>query len=543
MKKVFSIMWRNYNQATYDTLTGVSKGQYDIRLGSSKDLHTLFGGLPTTNQNTNGGYDILLQVEGYSFRGTTVPTQNLPLKYMGSNSVRKDWIISSQRPTTAYPMWIDPARMPMMTDTSSYIILIRTLDDCFYARVLKSSELANTPKEFQDAIASASDCGIFTPGIRVSEQSEKIYQDLMDYKNLLMYGPPGTGKTTLMQEVVQIFNNGGTTRLMFDENVEFDYLSETGTDAKSKSSWTTFHQSFSYEEFVIGMATDSASKKLIDIKPTQGKLLELTEYARVNGNRSLLIIDEMNRANVSKVFGEFITVIEPDKRLDDCGNYKTGTVEIQLPYLKYGEKLDFTTLDGNFSVANPFTMPQNVYTIASMNSIDKSIYPLDSALRRRFFRVDIYPDIATLDKHFGITGKTYVSNASSSISLHDVNMLRILIRDFMEYLNSKIQIFLGRDYTLGFSYVWEMESITDSEELMKSFSVSLYNQILPQLEEIFRNREEQLLYVVGAEIGKVSPYEIIEPSDEEIELGGMQSFEINKLNEIDLVRWLEMICE
>ena len=103
MKKVFSIMWRNYNQATYDTLTGVSKGQYDIRLGSSKDLHTLFGGLTTTNQNTNGGYDILLQVEGYSFRGTTVPTQNLPLKYMGSNSVRKDWIISSQRPTTAYP--------------------------------------------------------------------------------------------------------------------------------------------------------------------------------------------------------------------------------------------------------------------------------------------------------------------------------------------------------------------------------------------------------------------------------------------------------
>ena len=69
MKKVFSIMWRNYNQATFDTLTGVSKGQYDIRLGASKDLHTLFGGLETNNPNANGGYDISLQVEGYSFRG------------------------------------------------------------------------------------------------------------------------------------------------------------------------------------------------------------------------------------------------------------------------------------------------------------------------------------------------------------------------------------------------------------------------------------------------------------------------------------------
>lgn len=543
MKKVFSIMWRNYNQATFDTLTGVSKGQYDIRIGASKELQNLFSGLATSNPNTNGGYEISLQIEGYSFRGNTVSTQNLSVKYMGPNSVRKDWIISSQRPETAYPMWIDPVRMPATVDTGSYVILIRTTDDFFYARVLRAEELANTPIEFQSVVATSPECGIFSPGIHVSEQAEKIYKDLIEHTNLLMYGPPGTGKTTLMQEVVQIFNNGGVTRLMFDETVECDYLLQAGTNANSKSSWTTFHQSYSYEEFVIGMSTDSASKKLIDIKPTPGKLLELTEFARVKGNRALLIIDEMNRANVSKVFGEFITVIEPDKRLNSDGKTQSGTVEIQLPYLKNGEKLDFTTSEGNFSVENPFSMPLNVFTISSMNSIDKSIYPLDSALRRRFFRVDIYPEISVLDSHFSIRGQKYSTNVSTDILSHNTEMLRILIRDFMEYINKKIQIFLGKDYTLGYSYVWKLAQIDNSKQLMNSFSVSLYDQILPQLEEVFRNREEQLLYVIGAEIGKESPYEIIEPSDDEIDLGGMQSFVVKELDEINLVRWMESICE
>ena len=113
----------------------------------------------------------------------------------------------------------------------------------------------------------------------------------------------------------------------------------------------------------------------------------------------------------------------------------------------------------------------------------------------------------------------------------------------MEYLNKKIQIFLGKDYTLGFSYVWKLNEITDPELLMKQFSIALYDQILPQLEEIFRNREEQLLYIIGAEAGIQSPYEIIEPSDDEIDLGGMQSYEVNELSEIDLVRWMERVCE
>ena len=541
MKKVFSILWRNYNKATYNTLTGVSKGQYDIRLGASGKLLTLFGGLPTSNQTENGGYDISLPLEGYHFQGTPVADQNITVRYMGPDSVRKDWNISSQRPGTAYPMWIDPARMPGNVDTGSYVILIRTIDDKFYARVLLSAELPNTPAAFQKAVSESSDCGVYIPGVQVSDEAERIYHDLMHHTNLLMYGPPGTGKTTLMQEVVRIFNNGGISTLLFDEESETDYLRAFDT-ANSKTSWTTFHQSYSYEEFVIGMSTDSASKKLIDIRPTQGKLLELSEFARCDGNRALLVIDELNRANVSKVFGEFITVIEPDKRLDSKGGKTDKTVEIQLPYLKYGETLAFTTADGSYTVKNPFAMPKEVYTIASMNSIDKSIYPLDSALRRRFFRIDVYPEIRLLEKHYDITGTTYISETSSNISDHDPKMLKVLIKQFMNHMNQKIRIFLGRDYTLGFSYVWKLSAINDPEELMNTFSTSLYDQILPQLEEIFRNREEQMLYILGAEAKKESPYEISLPSEDESELGGTETSVVKRLDNITLVRWLERIC-
>lgn len=544
MKKVFAIMWRNYNQATYDTLNGTSPGQYDIRLGASKELPIFFGGLQTSHPTPNGGYNISVPVEGYDFGGTAVADTELPVRYMGAGSARKDWNISSQRPGTAYPMWL--ARMPGNADKNSYIILIRTVDHKFYARVLLAEELPDTPPAFRDAVEASDECGIYIPGVQVSDEAENIYNDLLAHTNLLMYGPPGTGKTTLMQEVVRIFDNGGISTLLFDERRETGYLSATDADAiKSKTSWTTFHQSYSYEEFVIGMSTNGASKKLLDIKPMQGKLLELSEFARPGRDgrrRSLLIIDELNRANVSKVFGEFITVIEPDKRLNEDGSKTDETVEIQLPYLKYGEKLTFTTADGTYTVENPFSMPKEVYTIASMNSVDKSIYPLDSALRRRFYRVDVYPETELLEKHYDITGKTYAGEASEDIKDHDPEMLKVLIKNFMAHLNKKIQIFLGRDYTLGFSYVWKLASITEPKKLMDAFAISLYDQILPQLEEVFRNREEQRLYVLGCEEGKVCPCERIVPSDEEFDMGGMETSVVKPLSAIELVRWLERIC-
>ncbi|ANU77495.2 hypothetical protein ADH70_016695 [Blautia pseudococcoides] len=541
MEKVFSVLWRNYNQATIDTLTGKSAGQYDIRLGASKKLAKCFELVNKENYTANGGFDVNVDLEGYSFNGASVPKQTVGVRYMGINSARKDWYIRSQRPGTAYPMWVETTRMPKAVDEKSYIVLIRTMSDKYFGRVLLENEVSGLPQVLQDAIQETPDCGMYIPGVHVSNEAEKLYNELMTHTNLLMYGPPGTGKTTLMQEVVTLFNNGGVSNLMFDEDQISDYFSLGSDLVKSKTTWTTFHQSYSYEEFIIGMSTDSSSKKLIDIKPKPGKLLELCEYAREKNQRSLLVIDELNRANVSKVFGEFITIIEPDKRLDAYGNKRNSTVEIQLPYLGYGEKLDFTTSDGKYSVSNPFLMPAEVYTIASMNSVDKSIYPLDSALRRRFYRYNDYPEILSLETHYDIVRIVYASNPSTDVKDHDIKMLLVLIKDMMKHINEKVQIFLGKDYMLGYSYVWKLSEENNPEQLMDSFLYSLYNQILPQLEEIFRNREEQLMYLLGCEEGRAAPYTVTNPSDEEVDLGGVEIISTNTMTAIDAIRWMESL--
>ena len=398
---------------------------------------------------------------------------------MGAKSARKDWYISSQRPSTAYPLWIDTTRFSKKEEKGSYILLIKTTDGKYYGRNLLSSELSGLPQVLKDAIAHSPEVGMFIFSTRASSDAEKIYEQLISQNNLLMYGPPGTGKTTLMQEVVQIFENGGISNLSFDETAKVPHF-ETTTNCHSKTSWVTFHQSYSYDEFIIGMMTDhSSSTKLLDIRPTQGKFLELSEFARQKDHRALLVIDELNRANVSRVFGELITVIEPSKRLDIDGNITSNTVAIQLPYLKQGEELAFTIDGMGYSIKNPFYMPNQLYIIASMNSIDKSIFPLDSALRRRFRFYNLYPDMDVLSAHFGITGKTYSATKGSAISSYTVEQFLILTKDFLKYVNSKIAIFIGEDYTLGQSYVWNMVSATNISEVSVKSVCDLDQQALP----------------------------------------------------------------
>ena len=80
--------------------------------------------------------------------------------------------------------------------------------------------------------------------------------------------------------------------------------------------------------------------------PRPGILLELAEWARIPGNESLLIIDEINRGNVSRIFGEFITLIEPDKRLAPDGSATPTTVSVRLPFVDAGTPVDVTLHDG-----------------------------------------------------------------------------------------------------------------------------------------------------------------------------------------------------
>jgi 5-methylcytosine-specific restriction enzyme B len=551
MKKVKSVLWRKLNQATLDTLRGKSSGQYHVTLGATLNLDGFLNAFIPRNPTEKKGYEYKVALEPYNdlIPANSIGSSDLTIKYMGEESARADWNIPAQRPSTAYPMWNVQRRVPPTgTLSSSFLCIIRTQDDKYYGRLILEDEINNVPLSLRSKMLEK-EMGIISTYVP-SLEAEEIYNHLLTHFNVLLYGPPGTGKTTLMQEVVELFNAGGV--IYFDDNREIDpFVSSNTVNSNKHSIWTTFHQSYSYEEFIIGLSTESSDpKKLLSINPKAGVLLELAEYARKPDHSSLLVIDELNRGNVSRIFGEFITLIEPDKRLDQNGKVTSNTVKIRLPYVKYGETLNFNNENGIFSFTNPCTMPKNVYTLASMNSIDKSIFPLDSALRRRFYRYDIMPNLNLLAKVLKINLKEINNPDSDDLRDYTVKDVRNLSWKLMDYFNRKIVMFLGNDYTLGHSYFWPLSRKFNSvEDIVDELTQIFLEKVYPQLEELFRGRLDIIEHIFKIEkLSTFSPFEIVVPTSDEEEYGAVTSFTLNKdkfyrIELINRIRWFQDLSE
>ncbi|MDN3594646.1 McrB family protein [Zunongwangia endophytica] len=368
--------------------------------------------------------------------------------------------------------------------------------------------------------------------------------------NTILYGPPGTGKTYKTKELaIQIANPSfqvtGSNSIDKRKSLvnEYDRLFENGQIV-----FTTFHQSYSYEDFIEGIKPippttegeigyevlsgifknicDQASEKKnvfnfeeiysnyandvieqgtivletpVHKKPFQVRInsketsvaIPKTESATemgitkemlkdyiLNGNirdwkpytiaigkyltdnysvkisqvenekkNYVIIIDEINRGNVSSIFGELITLLEADKRSN--GDEK---VIVKLPYSK-----------------KPFSIPGNVYIIGTMNTADRSVEALDTALRRRFAFEEVLPKPELLSEHqFG-----------------DFNLSEVL-----KTINDRIEVLLDRDHTIGHSYFLKVRS---SEDLKYVFE----NKIIPLLQEYFYHDYGKIGLILG----------------------------------------------
>lgn len=268
------------------------------------------------------------------------------------------------------------------------------------------------------------------------------------------------------------------------EQLEFLNAKNSSRKIEDFYKFITFHQSYSYEEFVEGIKpsiNNDEDNATISYEYNRGIFKEICQQANSDPeNNYLLIIDEINRGNISKIFGELITLIESDKRVIPNGerifeNTKTQNEElvVTLPYTK-----------------SKFGVPSNLYILGTMNTSDRSIASIDIALRRRFKFVEMMPK-KELVADFGIN-----------------------FADVFENLNTKIKILLDRDHQIGHSYFIKTKYENAGSDELKAI---WFSEILPLLNEYFYCDWEKLKLVVPGFIKKVEiPSALKNDCDEDI---------------------------
>lgn len=271
--------------------------------------------------------------------------------------------------------------------------------------------------------------------------------------NQILYGPAGTGKTYVtiskaVQIVVPEWWSEDLERSRSTIVEQYKVLVDEG-----KISFVTFHQSYGYEDFIEGIKVKGVEGQLnYDVE--SGVFKNICERAENNPNENyVLIIDEINRGNISKIFGELITLIEESKR--EGKSEELEGLEVTLPYSN-----------------KPFSVPNNLYIIGTMNSSDRSLTSVDIALRRRFEFIEMMPKPDVL----------------SGIDIEGVSVQYIL-----ETMNKRIKVLLDRDHCIGHAYFTPLIEEPSLELLMTIFE----KRIIPLLQEYFFDDWNKINLVLG----------------------------------------------
>jgi 5-methylcytosine-specific restriction enzyme B len=224
--------------------------------------------------------------------------------------------------------------------------------------------------------------------------------------------------------------------------------------------WLTFHPSYNYEDFVEGFRPVETTSGGLTLRLEDGIFKRICREAHAHPKQNyLLLIDEINRANLAKVFGELITLLEKDKR---------GIV-VTLPQSK-----------------ESFSVPPNVFILGTMNTADRSIKLLDAALRRRFAFLELMPDTSLL---------------------REARVNNLLLDEFLEYLNNRIAANEGREKQIGHAYLLDQGlPISQPDEFARRFR----QEILPLLQEYCYEDYATLAKYLGDQIVQSDTQELNE---------------------------------
>ena len=264
--------------------------------------------------------------------------------------------------------------------------------------------------------------------------------------NQILYGPPGTGKTwrtvNLALSIVDEDPFAGHDR------ERFDALAFNPADGTGNIAMVTFHQNFAYEDFVEGIRPVLGESGGLRYELRAGLFKRIAAAASGRPEeRFVLVIDEINRGDIARIFGELITLIETSRRLghDDA-------TQVTLPYSN-----------------KPFGVPGNLYLVGTMNTADRSIQLLDTALRRRFAFVEMMPE----------------PDHPAMARIEGLDCPRLL-----RTINDRIAVLLDREHQIGHTYLLDLSGI-------KALGHRFRDQIFPLLQEYFFDDWSKIKAVLG----------------------------------------------
>ena len=292
-----------------------------------------------------------------------------------------------------------------------------------------------------------------------NESTTLIRKDLQ--LNTILYGPPGTGKTYgVARCCVEICDNLDDSMDMGEADVasRFRQLLSEG-----RVEFITFHESFGYEDFVEGLRPDpdTGSSGALRLVPVPGVLQKIADRARRSDVdlAHVLVIDEINRANISKVLGELITLLEEDKRKG-----QPNELAVTLPYS--GKK---------------FTLPANLHLLGTMNTADRSTALLDTALRRRFHFEEMPPNPNLLNNIDGID-----------------------LPNVLRKINERLEWLIDRDHVVGHAWLMKARTKDDVDGIMRG-------KIIPLIAEYFHEDWNKVRAVLGGGSGFVKRKKLESP--------------------------------
>lgn len=340
----------------------------------------------------------------------------------------------------------------------------------YYEYVMKNSKgrrLLESTRESEEALREMN--------LLDKENKTKVVYD----KNMILYGPPGTGKTySTAIYTVAICDNKNVEELKENYKYVMERYNALLEDGRVK--FITFHQSYGYEEFIEGIKPVLNDQNGIGYTIEDGAFKAFCKDAtKVEGENShnkvagdnaadvsmeqqdkelpnknyVFVIDEINRGNISKIFGELITLIEDTKR--------AGMDEARTAVLPYSGEL--------------FSVPSNIYILGTMNTADRSISLMDTALRRRFQFIEMMPDVTILEK----------------IGANRVGDLDVAL--MLKTINERITYLYDREHTIGHAFFTKLAKTPSIDTLRSIFEKS----VIPLLQEYFYEDYQKIQFVLG----------------------------------------------